>query len=163
MNAIIHRDYDLHAETVMKMSRTEIMFTNFGGLQGISVDSAVQGLAEVRNPLLRQLFYRLDIVEAIGTGLKRIYELYEEEELTPTVKSTGNWFCFSLPNINTTRNPHLSLRRNDGPNLRGGNTRTTRSSTMAACSHPKSLGRLRPYVLSMRRPLPKWASPQIEA
>lgn len=50
MNAIIHRDYDLHAETVMKMSRTEIMFTNYGGLQGISVDSAVQGLAEVRNP-----------------------------------------------------------------------------------------------------------------
>lgn len=119
MNAIIHRDYDLHAETVMKMSRTEIMFTNYGGLQGISVDSAVQGLAEVRNPLLRQLFYRLDIVEAIGAGLKRIYELYEEEELTPTVKSTGNWFCLSLPNINTTCNPHLSLRHNDGPNLRG--------------------------------------------
>lgn len=105
MNAIIHRDYDLHAETVIKMSRTEIMFTNYGGLQGISVDSAVQGLAEVRNPLLRQLFYRLDIVEAIGAGLKRIYELYEEEELTPTVKSTGNWFCLSLPNINTTRHP----------------------------------------------------------
>lgn len=119
MNAIIHRDYDLHAETVIKMNRTEIMFTNYGGLQGISVESAIQGLAEVRNPLLRQLFYRLDIVEAIGAGLKRIYELYEEEELTPAVKSTGNWFYLSLPNVNTTRNPYLSLRRNDGPNLRG--------------------------------------------
>lgn len=78
-----------------------------------------EAFLSVTNPLLRQLFYRLDIVEAIGTGLKRIYELYEEEELTPTVKSTGNWFCLSLPNINTTRNPHLSLRHNDGPNLRG--------------------------------------------
>lgn len=78
-----------------------------------------EAFLSVANALLRQLFYRLDIVEAIGAGLKRIYELYEEEELTPTVKSTGNWFCLSLPNINTTRNPHLSLRHNDGPNLRG--------------------------------------------
>lgn len=64
-----------------------------------------EAFLSVTNALLRQLFYRLDIVEAIGAGLKRIYELYEEEELTPTVKSTGNWLCLSLPNINTTRHP----------------------------------------------------------
>lgn len=64
-----------------------------------------EAFLSVTNALLRQLFYRLDIVEAIGAGPKRIYELYEEEELTPTVKSTGNWFCLSLPNINTTHHP----------------------------------------------------------
>lgn len=119
LNTIIHREYDMRADTLIKMSRTEIRFTNLGGLEGISVEDAIEGFTEARNPLLRQLFYRLNIVEALGTGLQRIVQQYRAEELTPAVKSTGNWFCLSLPNVNTTRNPYLSLKRNDGPNLRG--------------------------------------------
>lgn len=119
INTIIHREYDTHSDALIKMSRTEIRFSNLGGLKEISVEDAIEGLTEARNPLLRQLFYRLNIVEALGTGLKRIFQQYKDEELIPTVRSKNNWFCLSLPNVNTTRNPHLSIRRNEGPNLRG--------------------------------------------
>lgn len=119
LNTIIHREYDMRVDTLIKMSRTEIRFTNLGGLEGISVEDAIDGLTEARNPLLRQLFYRLNIVEALSTGLQRIFQQYKAEELTPTVRSDNNRFYLSLPNVNTTRNPYLSLKRNDGPNLRG--------------------------------------------
>lgn len=119
LNAVVHRDYDPGTPALIKMNRTAIQFTNYGGLKGITVEQAVNGTSEARNPALRHLVYRLGIVEALGTGLKSIFGLYRAEELAPVVDSIGNWFYLTLPNVNTTRNPFLSLRRNDGPSLRG--------------------------------------------
>lgn len=118
VNSILHRDYDRESPTLIKMNRTRLDFISFGGLHDITMEEALDGCSSTRNPRLQNLFHRLGIVEAFGTGLPGIFKLYEQENLEPKVVSE-NTFLLSLPNVNTARNPNLSLTSNDGPSLRG--------------------------------------------
>ena len=121
LNTIVHRDYDdaQGAPTLIKMNRTEIRFISNGGLLGIGVNEALSGVSKTRNPRLQKLLLHLGLIEAIGTGLPTIFKLYEPEELSPEFIDFPNTVILVLPNLNTTRNKFLSVRRNDGPNLRG--------------------------------------------
>lgn len=122
LNAIIHRDYDesLCVPTLVKMYRTELSFTSFGGLFGITAQQAITRESSPRNPRLLALFGRLGEVEAYGSGLPKIWKLYEREGLAARIEAEGSFFTLVLPNVNTTRNPHMSLTANSGPDLRGG-------------------------------------------
>ena len=122
LNAIIHRDYDegAHIPTLVKMYRTELSFTSFGSLFGITERQAITRESSPRNPALLALFHRLGEVEAYGSGLPKIWKLYEQEHLRASIEAEGSFFSLVLPNINTVRNPSLSLTRNEGPDLRGG-------------------------------------------
>lgn len=102
----------------MKMNRTQLRFISRGDLFDISLEQAIMGSSNSRNGALVQVFHRLGIAEAYGSGLRKIFRLYEREELQPEVEANG-FFYLTLPNCNTTRNPHLNLRRNEGPDLRG--------------------------------------------
>lgn len=122
LNAIIHRDYDESrcVPTLVKMYRTELSFTSFGGLFGITAHQAITRESSPRNPRLLALFGRLGEVEAYGSGLPKIWKLYEREGLRARIEAEGSFFTLVLPNINTVRNPLMSLTANDGPDLRGG-------------------------------------------
>lgn len=122
LNAIIHRDYDESrcVPTLVKMYRTELSFTSFGGLFGITAHQAITRESSPRNPRLLALFGRLGEVEAYGSGLPKIWKLYEREGLRARIEAEGSFFTLVLPNINTARNPLMSLTANDGPDLRGG-------------------------------------------
>lgn len=87
--------------------------------QHISVEEALAGGSDARNPKLQLLFLRLGMVEAFGTGLKGIRALYEAEGLEPEVCAYPAMFRLSLPNVNAVRNSYLTPRGNSGPNLRG--------------------------------------------
>ena len=119
LNLFIHRDYESSVAALIKMSRTALEFTNAGGPQKITVEEAVEGGSDARNPKLQALFLRLDLVEAFGTGLKGIFEMYKTEGLEPTVRNYPATFRLSLPNVNAARNPYLTPRGNNGPNFRG--------------------------------------------
>lgn len=122
LNALIHRDYDesVHIPTIVKMYRTELSFTSFGCLYGITERQAIGRASSARNPGLLALFHRLGEVEAYGSGLPKIWKLYERERLQAAIEAEGSFFTLVLPNINTTRNPLMSLTANEGPDLRGG-------------------------------------------
>ena len=120
LNCLIHRDYDDRGPTIIKVNRTAMQFVSRGGVEGLTLEEALSGKSNSRNQNLQLLFYRLRIVEAYGTGLKKIQELYEPEELEPNFYSSENIFSLTLPNTNTTRNPNLSPLGNKGPDLRGG-------------------------------------------
>ena len=109
----------MRVDTLIKMSRTEIRFTNLGGLEGISVEDAIDGLTEARNPLLRPAFLPTEYRRGTRHGSSAYFPTIQSGGANPTVHSDNNRFYLSLPNVNTTRNPYLSLKRNDGPNLRG--------------------------------------------
>lgn len=119
LNCLLHRDYDEETPTLIKMNRTQLRFISRGDLFDIELEQALMGSSNSRNKKLVQVFHRLGIVEAYGSGLRKIFKLYEREELSPQVEANG-FFYLTLPNCNTTRNPHLSLRSNEGPELRGG-------------------------------------------
>lgn len=72
-----------------------------------------------RNPILADVFARMDLMERRGSGLRKIIEAYEaeesyKEELEPEFKSTESSFITILKNLNyVTQN----VTQNDGQNV----------------------------------------------
>lgn len=134
LNAIIHRNYDesLYTPTLVKMGRTKLHYTSHGSLYQISPEKALAEDSSARNPRLLALFHRFEEIEAYGSGLPMIWELYREEGLTPELKTSEFSVTLSLPNINTTNNPYLSKTRNNGPDLRGGHEAFDKLNAMGA-------------------------------
>lgn len=99
LNAIIHRDYAFSASILISIFDDRIEFISIGGLvRGISQDEIFMGLSVQRNENLANVFYRLNLVEAFGTGIPRIIKLYEKYAIKPKFEITDNAFKIILPN-----------------------------------------------------------------
>ena len=61
------------------------------------------GISVCRNPDLANVFYRLHLIEAYGTGISKIIGAYADEEEKPVIETTRNTFKIILPNINAMR------------------------------------------------------------
>ena len=53
-----------------------------------------------RNPLLAEVFYRVRLIEAYGTGIKRIFEAYEGSGVSPEFNMSKHLVRVRLPNRN---------------------------------------------------------------
>ena len=53
-----------------------------------------------RNPKLANIFYRLELIEAYGTGLQKIMDAYKNKTVKPQIIVTTNAFKLILPNCN---------------------------------------------------------------
>lgn len=58
------------------------------------------GISVCRNQELANVFYRLHLIEAYGTGMGKIMKTYEGMEEKPSIETTKNAFKIILPNIN---------------------------------------------------------------
>lgn len=54
-----------------------------------------------RNPNLANVFYRLQLIEVYGTGMRKIMGDYADKEQKPVIRITGNAFKIILPNVNS--------------------------------------------------------------
>jgi ATP-dependent DNA helicase RecG len=59
------------------------------------------GVSVARNRKLADVFYRLKLIEAFGTGMPKIMKSYEGVMVKPVIEVTDNAFKISLPNKNT--------------------------------------------------------------
>jgi len=101
LNAIVHRDYSFSGSTLIGIFEDRIEFVSLGGLvSGLSIDDIMNGASQARNEKLANLFYRLKLVEAYGTGIIKIMESYEGYAAKPKLKVTDNAFNISIPNLN---------------------------------------------------------------
>ena len=76
-------------------------FVSVGGLPaGIDLEDIMLGISVCRNPKLAAVFYRLELIEAYGTGMPKIMEAYESSEVRPEIKVTNHAFKITLPNRN---------------------------------------------------------------
>ncbi len=66
---------------------------------GYTLDDILVGLSICRNSRLAQIFYRLNLIEAYGTGLARIVSSYSNSENKPAFMATPNAFKVVLPKI----------------------------------------------------------------
>ena len=55
-----------------------------------------------RNENLANVFYRLHLIEAYGTGIPKIMRSYADCTRKPEIRTTGNAFKITLPNRNTS-------------------------------------------------------------
>ena len=69
----------------------------------IDLEDVMAGISVCRNQDLANVFYRLHLIEAYGTGISKIIGAYADEEEKPVIETTRNTFKIILPNINAMR------------------------------------------------------------
>ena len=62
------------------------------------------GISVCRNQDLANVFYRLHLIEAYGTGMGKIMKAYEDMPKKPVIETTQNTFKIILPNRNAKQN-----------------------------------------------------------
>lgn len=101
LNAITHRDYSFSGSTLISIFDDRIEFVTIGGLvRGLTFDDIMLGISALRNQNLANVFYRLKLIEAYGTGILKINESYADCTVKPQFEVTDNAFKITLPNIN---------------------------------------------------------------
>ena len=101
LNLLVHRDYSFSASALISIYADRIEFVSIGGLMpGIDLEDIMVGISVCRNQDLANVFYRLHLIEAYGTGMGKIMKAYEDMEEKPTIENTKNAFKIILPNIN---------------------------------------------------------------
>ena len=103
LNSLVHRDYSFHASTLISVYDDRIEFVSVGGLlPGLELEDLMMGVSACRNPHLANVFYRLQLIEAYGTGMRKIMGAYAGAASQPQIMATNNAFKIVLPNVNFT-------------------------------------------------------------
>lgn len=100
VNAIIHRDYGLGGHIFVNIYKNSCEFISLGALpKGISLEDIYEGVSKARNEKLASVFYRLELIEAYGTGIMKIMTAYKDSSLSPEIKLTPGAFILRLPSF----------------------------------------------------------------
>ena len=119
LNAIVHRDYSYSGSIIINVTDQEMEFISIGGLlPGLSPDDIRAGISQPRNKSLAAIFHRLRLIEAYGTGIRRIYALYADCPAQPRIEVTSNTFKMVLPNMNAAQTKEPD-RRETSPVITG--------------------------------------------
>ena len=102
LNALIHRDYSFSGSIIINVNDNKMEFISLGGLlPGLTTEDIRIGISQPRNQKLAEIFHRLRLIESYGTGIRRIYTLYEDCSVLPLIDVSANAFKIILPNKNT--------------------------------------------------------------
>lgn len=118
-NSLVHREYDVRANTKVSMHPDSIVITSPGGLPyGISEEQYLDGdFSVLRNPIVANVFHRLGIVEAFATGIKRIKSLYRDSFSQPSFIIKADSITVILPllkeSLDLSENEALLLNKMD--------------------------------------------------
>ena len=69
-------------------------------MNGVTLNDVKMGISVCRNVKMANIFYRLELIEAYGTGILKIMESYRESGFTPQIEVSDNAFKVILPNLN---------------------------------------------------------------
>ena len=101
LNALVHRDYSYSGSIIINVNDRKMEFISLGGLlPGLSTEDIRIGVSQPRNKKLAEVFHRLRLIESYGTGIRRIFKLYENCPVQPNIEVTSNAFKIVLPNMN---------------------------------------------------------------
>lgn len=130
VNALIHRDYSvIGSEVHVDIYDDRLEIYSPGGMYDGTFIQDINPLdvsSSRRNPIIADVFARMDLMERRGSGLRKIIGAYEAEEnykdeLKPEFKSTESSFTTILKNLNydtqnVTQNDGQSEGQNEGEN-----------------------------------------------
>jgi len=105
INSIVHREYSFSGSTLINIFDDRIEFISLGGLvPGLALEDIMIGVSQCRNEKLANIFYRLNLIEAYGTGISKIISSYNESFKKPVINATYGAFQVVLPNLNYIQN-----------------------------------------------------------
>ena len=115
LNSLVHREYSFRASTLISLYADRIEFTSIGGLvSGVTLKDVMMGISVCRNVKLANVFYRLELIEAYGTGILKIMEAYSGTGKEPQIETSDNAFKIILPNLNAHADPDEPDARQNG-------------------------------------------------
>lgn len=115
LNLLVHREYSFSASTFISLYEDRLEFISIGGLvNGVSLKDITMGISVCRNAKLANVFYRLELIEAYGTGIIKIMGAYEGTGMTPRIETSDNTFKIILPNLNYVSVPEKAMQANAG-------------------------------------------------
>lgn len=101
LNMLVHREYAFRSSTFISIYDDRIEFTSIGGLvTGVTKSDVLMGISVCRNIKLANVFYRLELIEAYGTGIRKMMDAYEGSDKKPQIETSDNAFKITLPNLN---------------------------------------------------------------
>lgn len=100
LNTIVHRDYGLAGPALVSVFSDRMEFVTLGGLvKGVTLSDLELGVSIARNKGLANVFYRLGLVEAYGTGVPKVRECYANSPLDAEIEASDNAFKITLPKL----------------------------------------------------------------
>ena len=66
----------------------------------MTLNDILMGISVCRNMKLANVFYRLELIEAYGTGILKMKEAYSGSGKEPEIEISDNAFKIILPNLN---------------------------------------------------------------
>ena len=97
-NAVAHRDYRSTANVQIYVFKDRIEIVSPGGLPAGMTEADLGTKSMPRNPLLFGMLYRMDVVEHIGSGIKRIRDLCREHGVAePIIEVSEHWVTVTFP------------------------------------------------------------------
>lgn len=98
-NSLVHREWIIDSFIQISMEDEWISITSPGSLPDeISEKEFLEGrLSYMRNPIIGNIFFRLDIIESFGTGIKRIINSYSKSHKKPIFNIFNNSVEIKLP------------------------------------------------------------------
>lgn len=104
VNSVVHRDYTRDVPTKISRCRDRVEIISYGSIPGGgTMDDIIKGISVCRNPKLANVFYRLNIIEAYGTGLKKMLDSYvkarKNTSVEPEFYAGNNMFKVTLPSL----------------------------------------------------------------
>jgi len=110
LNAIVHRDYGFSGSIIINITDKQMECISIGGLvSGLTLADIGTGISQPRNHHLADIFHRLGFIEAYGTGVRKIHEMYRDFEESARIEVTPNTFKMILPNQNESRRKELDV------------------------------------------------------
>lgn len=105
INAIVHADYSLKGSGIqIAIFSDRIEITNPGVLPyGQTMELALSGVSRMRNRTVGRVFREIKLIEQLGTGLKRIVNVYEKiQAKKPLFQEMGAHFRVTLYSADVT-------------------------------------------------------------
>ena len=98
VNAIVHRDYRSTANVQVHVYHDRVEIIAPGGLPAGMKEEDLGQKSVPRNPLLFGMFYRMDLVEQVGSGVTRIRDLCREYDVAdPQFHVSDDWVTVVFP------------------------------------------------------------------
>lgn len=101
VNSIAHREFALSGPTLVSVMPSKVEIVSLGGLPlGLEYPDLSAHISMPRNRMFANVLFRLEIIEAYGTGIDRMRKSYAESGLDIGINVTPNTFSVVLPNRN---------------------------------------------------------------
>ena len=113
INAIVHNSYFTEVPPKFEIFSDRLEITSCGRLpEDMTEDEFFNGVSNPRNKELMRVFRDVEMVEALGSGMMKVMQVYERSCFT----FMPNFTRITIKNFNATENVQLDVQLNDGDN-----------------------------------------------